>query len=145
MGDSKEKTQVPSPPLRIVLADDHTSMRNGLRMLLDAESGLEVVAEAATIQSVFREVRTHRPDVLVLDLNMPGGSSVDAIGTLASVSPNTAVVMLTMEHDPYFKRDAYLAGASAYVVKDSASTDLVRAIWQAAGGKPRSSVRGLDG
>ena len=145
MGDSKERIQVPSTPLRIVLADDHTIMRNGLRMLLDAESGLEVVAEAATIQSAFREVRTHRPDVLVLDLKMPGGSSVDAIRTLASVSPNTAVVMLTMEHDPYFKRDAYLAGASGYVVKDSASTDLVRTIWQATGGKPRSSVRGLDG
>ncbi len=132
-------------PVKIVLADDHTIMRNGLRMLLDAESGLEVVAEAATVQSVFREVRTHRPDVLVLDLNMPGGSSVDAIGTVGTISPDTAVVMLTMEHDPYFKRDALLAGASGYVVKDSASTDLVRAIWQAVRGKTRSSVRGLDG
>jgi two-component system, NarL family, response regulator NreC len=132
-------------PITIVLADDHTIMRNGLRMLLDAENGLEVVAEAATIQLVFREVRTHRPDVLVLDLNMPGGSSVDAIGTLASISPNTSVVMLTMEHDPYLRRDAYLAGVSGYVLKDSASKDLVRAIRQAARGKPRSSARGLDG
>jgi two-component system, NarL family, response regulator NreC len=140
-----EKPEVSHPAVKIVLADDHTIMRNGLRMLLDAESGLEVVAEAATIQSVFREVRTYRPDVLVLDLNMPGGSSVDAIGTVGTISPDTAVVMLTMEHDPYFKRDALLAGASGYVVKDSASTDLVRAIWQAARGKTRSSVRGLGG
>ncbi len=132
-------------PLKIVLADDHTIMRNGLRMLLDAESGFDVVAEAATIQSVFSEVRTHRPDVLVLDLNMPGGSSVEAIRTLATVSPTTAVVVLTMEHDPFFKQDAYLAGASGYVLKDSASTGLVRAIRRAAHGKPRTSVRGPRG
>jgi two-component system, NarL family, response regulator NreC len=76
---------------------------------------------------------------------VPSGSSVDAIGTLASISPNTSVVMLTMEHDPSLRRDAYLAGASGYVLKDSASRDLVRAIRQAARGKPRSSARGLDG
>src|ERR1700758_3455201 len=88
--------------IKIVIADDHTVMRRGLRMLLEAESGFHVLSEAGNIQAGLRDVRTHRPDVLVLDLNMPGGSSVDAIGRLTRFSPGTAVVVLTMEHDPVF-------------------------------------------
>ena len=112
--------------LTIVVADDHTVMRSGLRMLLDAEQGLHVVSEAGSIQAVFRDVRTHRPDVLVLDLNMPGGSSLEAIARLSRISPGTAVVVLTMEHDPGFMREAYAAGARGYVLKDAAATELVR-------------------
>ncbi len=97
-------------------------------MLLDAEPSFDVVAEAGTIQSVLREIRTHRPDVLVLDLNMPGGSSVDAITRIARFSPNTAVVVLTMEDDAGFKSAAFAAGARGYVLKDAAPRDLVRAI-----------------
>jgi two-component system, NarL family, response regulator NreC len=114
--------------IRIVIADDHTVMRRGLRMLLEAESGFVVLSEAGNIQAVFRDVRTHRPDVLVLDLNMPGGSSVDAIARLTRFSPSTAVVVLTMEHDPLFKRAAYDAGARAYVLKEAAATELVSVI-----------------
>jgi two-component system, NarL family, response regulator NreC len=121
--------------IKIVIADDHTVMRRGLRMLLEAESGFHVLSEAGNIQAVFRDVRTHRPDVLVLDLNMPGGSSVDAIGRLTRFSPGTAVVVLTMEHDPVFMRAAYDAGASGYVLKEAAATDLVSAIRAAAGGE----------
>jgi two-component system, NarL family, response regulator NreC len=119
--------------LRIVIADDHTVMRSGLRMLLEAEQGLHVVSEAGSIQAVFRDVRTHRPDVLVLDLNMPGGSSVEAISRLARISPGTAVVVLTMEDNPGFMRDAYDAGARGYVLKESAATELVRVIRSASG------------
>lgn len=118
----------PDRTLSIVLADDHTVMRGGLRMLLDAEPSFDVVAEAGTIQSVLREVRTHRPDVLVLDLNMPGGSSVEAITRIARFSPQTVVVVLTMEEDSGFKSAAFAAGARAYVLKDAAPSDLVRAI-----------------
>ena len=114
--------------IRIVIADDHTVMRRGLRMLLEAESGFVVLSEAGNIQAVFRDVRTHRPDVLVLDLNMPGGSSVDAIARLTRFSPGTAVVVLTMENDPLFKRAAYDAGARAYVLKEAAATELVSVI-----------------
>jgi two-component system, NarL family, response regulator NreC len=120
-------------PLTIVVADDHTVMRSGLRMLLEAEQGLHVVAESGSIQAVFRDVRTHRPDVLVLDLNMPGGSSVEAISRLSRISPGTAVIVLTMEHDPGFMREAYDAGAHGYVLKESAATELVQAIRSAAG------------
>jgi two-component system, NarL family, response regulator NreC len=119
-------------PLRIVIADDHTVMRSGLRMLLEAQPGLHVVSEAGSIQAVFRDVRTHRPDVLVLDLNMPGGSSVEAIARLARISPDTAVVVLTMEDNPGFMREAYDAGARGYVLKESAATELVRVIRSAA-------------
>ncbi|MGA2924530.1 MAG: response regulator transcription factor [Solirubrobacteraceae bacterium] len=115
-------------PITIVVADDHTVMRNGLRMLLEAEQDFQVVAEAGTIQSVFVNVRGHRPAVLVLDLNMPGGSSIGAITRLSAISPHTSVVVLTMEHDPAFMREALAAGASGYVLKDAAATDLVRAI-----------------
>jgi two-component system, NarL family, response regulator NreC len=112
----------------IVLADDHAVMRGGLRMLLDAEPSFDLVAEAGTIQSVFRGVRTHRPHVLVLDLNIPGGSSVEAIARIARFSPSTAVVVLTMEDDAGFKSAAFAAGARGYVLKDAAPRDLVRAI-----------------
>jgi two-component system, NarL family, response regulator NreC len=122
----------PGSSISIIVADDHTVMRNGLRMLLAAEPDFEVVAEAGTIQAVFVAVRSHRPTVLVLDLNMPGGSSVAAISRLVAVSPRTAVVVLTMEHDPAFMRDALEAGASGYVLKEAAATDLVKAIRAAA-------------
>ncbi len=129
-----------SSPISIVVADDHTVMRNGLRMLLEAEGDFEVVAEAGTIQSVFVAIRSHRPTVLVLDLNMPGGSSVEAISRLAAISPRTAVVVLTMEHDPALMRSAIAAGASSYVLKDSAATDLVRAIRAAASERRRAGA-----
>jgi two-component system response regulator NreC len=121
-----------SQTIRIVLADDHTIMRNGLRMLLEAEPDLHVVSEAGSIQAVFAAVRTHRPDILLLDLNMPGGSSVAAISRLRRMSPTMKIVVLTMEQEPVFIRQAYDAGASGYVLKESAATELVGAIRSAA-------------
>jgi two-component system, NarL family, response regulator NreC len=115
------------------LADDHTIMRNGLRMLLEAEADLHVVSEAGSIQTVFAAVRTARPHILLLDLNMPGGSSIDAISRLRRMSPTMKIVVLTMEHNPAFMRQAHDAGASGYVLKDAAATDLVRTIRMAMG------------
>jgi two-component system, NarL family, response regulator NreC len=89
--------------ITVVLADDYTVMRSGL---LDAEQDLEFVAEAANLPFTFQTVRGHRPTVLVLDLNMPGGSSIAAIPRLARISPSTSIVVLTMEEDPLFARDA---------------------------------------
>jgi two-component system response regulator NreC len=118
----------PRPPATIVLADDHIVLRNGLRLLLEAEPDLHVVSEAGSVRDVFGLVRTHRPSVLLLDLNMPGGSSVEAISRLRRISPHTAIVVLTMEDEPALMREAYEAGASGYVLKESAATELVRAI-----------------
>ena len=120
--------------ITIVLADDHPVVRSGLRMLLENESDIEVVAEAGDVEAAHRYVLGHKPTVLVLDLNMPGGSSLDAIPDVADASPETAVVVLTMQEDPAFAREALQAGARGYVLKQSAGTELVQAIRAAATG-----------
>src|SRR5688572_10211583 len=95
----------------IVLADDHAVVRTGLRMLLERDGTMEVVAEADDGDAVLRYVRGHKPDVLVLDLNMPGRDTLEVIPEVASVSPATHVVVLTMQPDPAFARAALQAGA----------------------------------
>jgi two-component system response regulator NreC len=120
--------------ITIVLADDHAVVRSGLRMLLEAEADVEVVAETGDIESTRRSVLGHKPTVLVLDLNMPGGSSLEAIPAIMEASPDTSVVVLTMQEDPAFAREALRAGASGYVLKQAAGTELVQAIRAAVGG-----------
>jgi two-component system response regulator NreC len=118
--------------ITIVLADDHAVVRAGLRLLLEGEDGLHVVAEAGEIDTAKRMVRAHRPQVLVLDLNMPGGDSLPAIPELAE---QTAVVVLTMQNDPAFARRALQTGAKGYVLKESADAELVQAVRAAAEGR----------
>ena len=113
---------------KIVIADDHAVMREGLRALLDADPEFSVVAEAADVPSASRMVRAHRPDVLLLDLNMPGESSLPAIPSFREGSPETKIVVLTMQAEPRFAEAALQSGASGYVVKESASEELVKAI-----------------
>ncbi len=134
-----------SEPIRIVLADDHEVVRSGLRMLLDRESDFEVVAEASDIESARRYVRGHHPRVLVLDLNMPGGSSLEAIPVIREESPDTQIVVLTMQREPAFAREALGAGALGYVLKEAANSELVEAVRRAAVGEsylnPRLGAR----
>ena len=126
----------PSPaPIKIVIADDHAVVRSGLRMLLAAEDGFEVVAEAGDVTAALRYTRAHRPAVLILDLNMPGEPSLPAIGTVREVSPDTAVVVLTMQSDPSFAREALRGGALGYVLKEAADAELVEAVRLAAQGR----------
>ena len=120
---------------RIVLADDHAVVRSGLRLLLDAEDDFEVVAEAGDVDTAMRYVRGHHPSVLILDLNMPGASSLEAIPRLRDEAPETAVVVLTMQDDPAFARQALGAGARAYVLKEAADAELVEAVRRAAAGE----------
>jgi two-component system, NarL family, response regulator NreC len=129
-----ELVESPEPPVRIVLADDHSVVRAGLRFLLDDETGFEVVAEAANIQDASRYVRGHRPDVLILDLNMPGGSGLELIPQMREEAPETRIVVLTMQRDPAFARQALSAGAAGYVLKDAADGELVLAVRLVAGG-----------
>jgi len=119
-------------PIRLVIADDHAVVRAGLRMVLDAEPDLEVVAEAGEVDTARRMVAAHRPDVLVLDLNMPGPPSLAAIPELAQ---QTAIVVLTMQSDPAFARRALQDGARGYVLKESADAELVGAVRAAAEGR----------
>src|SRR5690349_3439879 len=121
--------------ITIVLADDHAVVRSGLRMVLEREPGFEVVSEAGDADAALRTVLGHKPSVLVLDLNMPGTlSSLDAIPRVAEVSPDTRVVVLTMQEDPEFARRALRAGAAGYVLKEAADDELVDAVRRVAEG-----------
>lgn len=121
--------------IRMVLADDHAVVRKGLEMLLQAEDGFDVVASVGDIDAAIRSTRGHKPDILVLDLNMPGGSSLDAIPEILEASPGTQIVVLTMQNEPAFARQALSAGALAYVLKEAADDELVEAVRRAAAGE----------
>jgi two-component system response regulator NreC len=121
--------------IRVVIADDHSVVRRGLRQVLDSEPDLEVVAEAGDVDAARRYVRGHHPDVLVLDLNMPGGSSLDAIPAIREESPGTQIVVLTMQNEPAYARQALSTGVLGYVLKEAADAELVEAVRAAAAGE----------
>ncbi len=121
-------------PLRVVIADDHSVVRRGLREVLEADTGIEVVAEAEDLEGARRYVRGHKPDVLVLDLNMPGGSTLDAIPEIRAEAPDTQIVILTMQNEPAYARQALAAGVMGYVLKEAADAELVEAVRRAAAG-----------
>jgi two-component system, NarL family, response regulator NreC len=125
----------PDDQITIVLADDHQVVRAGLRMLLQAEEEFEVVAEAGDVATTERRVAAYHPRVLILDLNMPGGSSLPAIPRLREAAPETQIVVLTMQNDPAFAREALRAGAIGYVLKEAADSELVQAVRLAAQGR----------
>lgn len=119
----------------IVLADDHTVVRRALRLLLEEEGHFEVVAEAENAEEAVRYVRGHKPDVLILDLNMPGRPSLEAIPDIREASPGTKIVVLTMQKEPGFARQALQLGVLGYVLKEAADDELVQAVRQAAAGQ----------
>ncbi|MDQ2676393.1 MAG: response regulator transcription factor [Actinomycetota bacterium] len=127
-------TEAEAASTSIILADDHAVVRKGLRLLIDAEPGLEVIAEAGTVPDTVMKARALRVDVLVLDLNMPGGSSLEAIPQIRQETPDTAIVVLTMQNDPAFARKALQAGAAGFVLKEAADDELLEAIRQASSG-----------
>jgi two-component system response regulator NreC len=130
-------------PIRVVLADDHALMRRSLRLLLDCEKGIDVIAEAADLASAVRDVHANKPHVLVLDLGMSNadGSSIDAIGQLRKRAPETQIVVLTMEDGPAFVQNALASGALGFVVKELADSDLPQAVRAAARGEEYISPR----
>jgi two-component system, NarL family, response regulator NreC len=122
-------------PVTIVVADDHAVVRAGLRAVLERAGEFAVLSEVGDAETAVRSVLGHKPDVLVLDLNMPGElSSLEAIPKVAAASPNTRVVVLTMQDDPESARRALRAGAAGYVLKDAGDDELVAAIKQVASG-----------
>jgi two-component system response regulator NreC len=120
--------------ITIVLADDHTVVRRALRLLLEEEPGFEVVAEAEDADAAVRYVRGHKPTVLILDLNMPGRPSLEAIPDIRESSPDTQIVVLTMQKEPGFARQALQLGVLGYVLKEAADDELVQAVRCAAAG-----------
>ncbi len=132
-------------PLTVVLADDHVVVRSGLRVLLDSEPSIKVVAETGDVPGALAAVEEHSPDVLVLDLHMPGEPSLAAIPRLAERCPETRVVVLTAQRDPSFAGEALRLGAAGYVPKEAADGELLEAIEVAAQGgtylEPRLGAR----
>ena len=131
----------------MVLADDHTGLRRSLRLLLDGAQHVNVVAEAVDLASTTREVLARLPRVLVLDLGLSDGSSIETVARLREQVPRTEVVMLTMDESPLFAQEAFDAGAVGFVLKDRADSELVEAVHRAARGEEYVSPRvaaGLD-
>ena len=122
-------------PVTVVIADDHTVVRDGIRAVLEREAGeFEVVAEAADIPTLIREVKEHKPDLLTLDLTMPGGSSLGALPACFIAHPTMAVAILTMREDPEYARQALRAGARSYVLKEAEPNELLQAFRLAVAG-----------
>jgi two-component system response regulator NreC len=120
----------------IVIADDHAVMRSGLRMLLENEEDFEVAAEAGDVAETIRKLKAYKPDILLLDLHMPGGPSLQSIPEMREASPGTRIVVLTMQDSAGFVREALRAGALGYVTKDAADTELVEAVRLAVDNQP---------
>jgi two-component system response regulator NreC len=128
-------------PIRLVLADDHAMMRQSLRLLLDGERDMDVVAEAEDMDAVAQHVQGQGPHVLVLDLSMPGGSSIRAINRLRESAPATQIVVTNSEQSPLFAQRALAAGALGYVTKELADEELPPAVRAAARGEEFVSPR----
>src|SRR5437899_12062621 len=123
-------------PIDVIIADDHAVVRDGIRMVLEREAGeFRVVAEAADVPSTIREVRKHKPDLLTLDLTMPGGSSLAALPSCFIAHPPLAVAILTMREDPEYARQALRAGARRYVLKEAEPAELLQAFRLAVAGQ----------
>ncbi len=120
--------------LRVLLVDDHDLFRTGLRNLLEEQGGLGVVGEAANGVEAVRLVRELAPDVVVMDLNMPAMSGVDATRHITALSPLTRVIVLTISEDDSDVMDAIVAGACGYLLKDASIADVVGGIRSAAVG-----------
>ena len=130
--------------LRVLLVDDHDLFRTGLRNLLE-EQGLQIVGEAANGKDAIRVVREMAPDIVVMDLNMPGMSGVEATREITSFAPLTRVVVLTISDTDEDVMDAIVAGACGYLIKDSSIQELIRGIKSAAiGGEISDSPIAAD-
>src|SRR5947209_18809599 len=114
----EESTPGVNRPIDVIIADNHTVVRDGIRAVLEREAGeFRVVAEAADVPSMIREVREHKPDLLTLDLTMPGGSSLAALPQCFIAHPTLAVAILTMREDPEYARQATRAGVRSYLLR----------------------------
>jgi DNA-binding NarL/FixJ family response regulator len=120
--------------VRVLLVDDHAVVRSGLRLLLQNEDDIEVVGEAGSARSAILEARSVNPDLVLMDVTMPDGSGLDAVPTLLHEHEGLKVLVLSMEDDPRYVREAFAVGASGYVLKEAADTEVVAAIREVARG-----------
>lgn len=122
-------------PIRVVLVDDHAVVRAGLRRVLEAESDIEVVGEASSVRDGVFEARAQKPDVIVMDVVMPGASGIEGTPLVLHEAPDARVLILSMQDDPRYVREAFATGASGYVLKEAADTEVVEAVRQVANGQ----------
>ena len=125
---------VPAAPLRILLADDHVTGRHGLKLLIDSQTDMKVVAEASDGAAAIQHALEMKPDVVVMDISMPGMNGLVATRTLKKAQPQAAIVTLTRHGDDAYLQELLRAGVSADVLKQSAPAELLQAIRAAAAG-----------
>lgn len=121
--------------IRVLVVDDHAVVRAGLRRVLDAETDIETVGEAANADRAVFEAIEHRPDVVLMDVMMPGKSGIEGMPALMQAVPDAKVLILSMQDDPRYVQEAFDAGASGYVLKEAADTEVVAAVRAVAGGE----------
>jgi two-component system, NarL family, response regulator NreC len=120
--------------IRVLIVDDHAVVRSGLRLLLDAEDGIEAVGEAGDVRTAVFEVREKKPDVVLMDVVMPGQSGIEGVPLVLKESPASKVLVLSMQDDPRYVREAFAAGASGYVLKEAVDAEVVAAVREVASG-----------
>lgn len=120
--------------INIVLVDDHAVVRSGLRLLLDAQEDMKVIGEAGNSKDAIFRARALKPDVILLDVVMPGESGIEALPRILKESPKTKVLVLSMQDDPSYVRQAFAVGASGYVLKEAADEEVVSAVREIADG-----------
>src|SRR4249919_686982 len=131
-----------SDTIRVLIVDDHAVVRTGLRKVLEAEEGIEVVGEAGDARNAVFQTRETKPDVILMDVVMPGKTGIEAIPEVLHDAPEVKVLILSMQDDPHYVREAFDAGASGYVLKEAVDTDVVAAIRDvAAGGRGGAKAR----
>ncbi len=120
--------------IRVLVVDDHAVVRSGLKLVLESEDGIEPVGEAGSAREAIFEARSLKPDVILLDVVLPDRSGLEIIPTLLKETPEAKVLVLSMQDDPQYVREAFSAGASGYVLKEAADTEVVAAVREVAGG-----------
>ena len=123
-----------SGTIRVLIVDDHAVVRTGLRKVLEGEDGIEVVGEAGDARNAVFQARETKPDVILMDVVMPGKTGIEAIPDVLHDAPDAKVLILSMQDDPHYVREAFDAGASGYVLKEAVDTDVVAAIRDVAAG-----------
>jgi two-component system, NarL family, response regulator NreC len=121
--------------IRVVLVDDHAVVRSGLRLLFDAQEDIEVVGEGGNAQDAVFRARALKPDVMLLDVVMPGESGIEVVPKVLQESPETKILVLSMQDDPSYVREAFGAGAQGYVLKEAADAEVVSAVREVAAGR----------
>jgi two-component system response regulator NreC len=121
-------------PIHVLIVDDHAVVRAGLRLLLDANDDIAVVGEAGTARDAVFRAREVQPDVILMDVMMPDESGIEALPKLLHEHPKTRVLILSMQDDPRYVREAFEAGASGYVLKEAADSEVVAAVREVARG-----------